>query len=94
LRGQKAAHHEYVFRVEQAPDLNGFLERRHREPCGAALEGCVRHWHRSVAVAVRLDHGEKLGAFGQVAEDAVAVGADRAQVDLRPAKRGGAQDPP
>src|SRR2546427_141500 len=34
-----------------------------------------------------LDDREELGALGQVAEDAGAVGADRAEVDVGPAER-------
>jgi len=45
----------------------------------------MRHRDSAVSVAVGLDDCEQLGATGEVMEDAVAVGADRAEVDLGPA---------
>ena len=42
------------------------------------------HGDGAVTVAAGLHHREKLRSLRQVAEDAVAVGADRTQVDLGP----------
>src|SRR5205807_10658282 len=58
-----------------------------------ALERGVRGGHSAVPVSIRLDDGGELRAFREVREDAGAVGADRREVDFRPAQRG-AQSPP
>src|SRR5437667_304943 len=89
----KSAHAQDLLGVDEAAELGRLLERRHPEPGGAALEGGVRDRHRAVAVAARLDHREELRPAPNVAQDAVAVGADGAEVDLSPTQ-GALQSPP
>ena len=55
---------------------------------GPAAERRTGYLHRAVPVPVGLDDGHQAGAPGQVGEDALGVGAHRAQVDFRPAQVG------
>ncbi len=94
LRRQEPAHDEDLLGVDEPAQLRGLLECCHREAGGAAFQRGMGHRHGTVAVGARLDHRVEVRALRQVLEYEVAVGAQRAQVDLRPAKRGGRQRPP
>src|SRR5439155_5250337 len=87
LRGHEPTHDQDLFRVDQPADLRRLLQGGDGEPSRAPLQSGVRDRHRAVAVAGGLDDPEELCPFWQVAEDAVAVGADRAEVDVGPAER-------
>ena len=87
LPRQQPAHDQDLLRVDQAAQLDRLFERRHRKAARTSLQCGVRDRHRAMAVAEGLHHGEEPRPFGQVAEDAGTVGADRAQVDIRPTKR-------
>ena len=88
---QQATHDQDLLCVNQPADLRRLFQRRHGKPRRATFECRMRHRHRAVAVTAGLDDREQPRALGQVMQDAVAVGADGAEVDLRPAQR---QSPP
>ena len=88
LRGHEPTHDQDLFRVDQPADLRRLLQGGDGEPGRAPLQGGVRDRHRAVAVAAGFDDREEPGALGQMAEDAGAVGADRAEVDVGPPQRG------
>ena len=59
-------------------------EGGHPEAAGAAGEGGLGDQHRTVAVAIRLDHGHQLGDRPDEAAQGAGVGADGAGIHLHP----------
>ena len=54
--------------------------------CRATVQRCARGLYRAVPVGVGLDDREETCAFGQVVDDARHVGANRLEVNVRPAQ--------
>src|SRR5579875_1077529 len=66
------------------PELHPFLHGRNAEGLGAGLEGGPGHLHGAVAVGVGLDDREEARRRPEEGADALHVGPQRIEVDLRP----------
>src|SRR5262249_24006561 len=87
-RGWKGAtHRQDVLGVDEAAQLSRLLEGRDGQRGGASLESRVSDRYCAVSVAAGLYDREQSRAPRKVAEDALAVGADGAEVDVSPAQR-------
>src|SRR5260370_594813 len=87
LLGGETAHHEDAVRGHEGAKLAGLLDGGDRKAGCAAAQGCLRGGKRAVAVAAGLDDRNEARAFRKVREDARAVGAERAEVDVGPPQR-------
>src|SRR5262245_52137307 len=87
LGWKEATHHQDVLRVDEAAQLSRLLEGRDGQRGGASLESRVSDRYCAVSVAAGLYDREQSCAPRKVAEDALAVGADGAEVDVSPAQR-------
>ena len=90
---KKRAHDKDLLGVDQPSQLSRLFQGRHGQPVRSAFERRVGDRDGAVPIAACLDDREQLRSLRQVTQDAVAVGADRAQVDVRPAQ-GCTQSPP
>jgi hypothetical protein len=83
----ETSHYEDLVGRHEGVELTGFLDRGDGKTGRATAQGCLGGAQRAVAVAARLDDRNQARAFRQVREDASAVGAYRAQVDIGPTQR-------